>query len=70
MITSSLSLFEADAESFSGEESSASMNDGERTITAIQGAEGKRLMYKDPLAEQGYTKICEQKKGDEQLEPF
>ena len=23
------------------------MNDGERTITAIQGAEGKRLMYKD-----------------------
>lgn len=46
------------------------MNDGERTITAIQGAEGKRLMYKDPLAEQAYTKICEQKKGGEQLEPF
>jgi len=46
------------------------MNDAERTITAIQGAEGKRLMYKDPLAEQAYTKICEQKKGGEQLEPF
>lgn len=46
------------------------MNDGERTITAIQGAEAKRLMYKDPLAEQAYTKICEQKEGGEQLEPF
>jgi len=26
------------------------MNDGERTIAAIQSAEGKRLMYKQPLA--------------------
>ena len=25
------------------------LNDGERTITAIQAAEGKRLMYKEPL---------------------
>ena len=46
------------------------MNDGERTVFAIQGAEGKRLMYRDPLAEQAYTKICDQKKGGEQLEPF
>jgi len=46
------------------------MNDGERTITAIQGAEGKRLMYRDPLAERAYTKMREQKEGGEQLEPF
>ena len=26
------------------------MNDGERTIMAIKLAEGKRLMYKEPLA--------------------
>jgi transposase-like protein len=27
------------------------MNDGERTILAVKSAEGKRLMYKEPLAE-------------------
>jgi hypothetical protein len=37
------------------------MNDGERTIAAIKSAEGKRLMYKDPLAEREYTKTREQK---------
>lgn len=46
------------------------MNDGERTIAAIQGAEGKRLLYRDPLAERAYTKMREQKEGGEQLEPF
>jgi transposase-like protein len=47
------------------------MNDGERTVTAIRGAEGKRLMYKDPLAEQAYVNVKEHKEeGGEQLEPF
>jgi hypothetical protein len=41
------------------------LNDGERTILAVKAAEGKRLMYKDPLAERD-----EQKEGAEQLEPF
>jgi len=32
------------------------LNDGERTILAVKAAEGKRLMYKDPLAEhEGYS---------------
>ena len=44
------------------------MNDGERTVVAIQKAEGKRLMYKDPLAEGAYTDVREQKEGGEQLE--
>jgi hypothetical protein len=46
------------------------MNDGERTIAAIRSAEGKRLMYKDPVAEREYIKKREQEKGGEQLEPF
>jgi len=46
------------------------LNDGERTILAVKAAEGKRLMYKDPLAEREYIKTREQKKGGEQLEPF
>jgi hypothetical protein len=46
------------------------MNDGERTVAAIQAAEGKRLMYKDPVAEREYIKNREQEKGGEQLEPF
>jgi hypothetical protein len=46
------------------------LNDGERTIAAIQSAGGKRLMYKDPLAEREYIKNREQKEGGEQLEPF
>jgi hypothetical protein len=46
------------------------LNDGERTIAAIQSAEGKRLMYKDPVAEREYIKTREQEKGGEQLEPF
>jgi hypothetical protein len=33
------------------------MNDGERTITAIKAAEGKRLVYKDPFNKQeAYTR--------------
>jgi len=27
------------------------LNDGERTILAVKAAEGKRLMYRDPVAE-------------------
>jgi len=46
------------------------MNDGERTIAAIKAAEGKRLMYKDPVAEQAYIRNRGQEKGGEQLEPF
>jgi hypothetical protein len=47
------------------------MNDGERTIAAIKGAEGKRLMYRDPMAQQqAYTQLREKEKGGEQLEPF
>jgi ISXO2-like transposase domain len=30
------------------------MNDGERTILAVKAAEGKRLMYRDPVAEREY----------------
>ena len=43
---------------------------GERTIAAIQSAEGKRLMYKDPVAEREYIKTREQKEDGEQLEPL
>jgi hypothetical protein len=39
------------------------MNDGERTIAAIQAAEGKRLMYKDPVAEREYLGLLSRKKG-------
>ena len=46
------------------------MNDGERTVAAIKAAEGKRLMYKDPVAEREYIKTREEEKGGEQLEPF
>jgi hypothetical protein len=46
------------------------LNDGERTILAVKAAEGKRLMYKDPVAEREYIKTREQKKSGEQLEPF
>lgn len=47
------------------------MNDGERTIAAIKGAEGKRLRYTDPMAQQqAYTDEREKEKGGEQLEPF
>jgi len=52
------------------------LNDGERTILAVKAAEGKRLMYKDPVAEREYIKTreqkeaSEQKEGGEQLEPF
>jgi hypothetical protein len=46
------------------------LNDGESTIAAIQSADGKRLMYKDPLAEREYIKNREQKECGEQLEPF
>jgi hypothetical protein len=46
------------------------MNDGERTIAAIQAAEGKRLIYKDPMAEREYIKTRERKENGEQLEPF
>jgi len=44
------------------------LNDGERT--AIQAAEGKRLMYKDPVAEQAYIRSRGDGKSGEQLEPF
>jgi hypothetical protein len=37
------------------------LNDGERTILAVKAAEGKRLMYKDPVAEREYIKTREQK---------
>ena len=46
------------------------LNDGERTILGVKSAEGKRLMYKEPLAEREYTRLREQKEGGEQLEPF
>jgi len=46
------------------------MNDGERTIAVIKAAEGKRLMYKDPVAEQAYIRNRGHEKGGEQLEPF
>ena len=46
------------------------LNDGERTILAVKAAEGKRLMYKDPVAEREYIKTRKQKEGGEQLEPF
>jgi len=46
------------------------MNDGERTSALIQSTEGKRLMYKDPVAEREYIRTREQKEGGEQLEPF
>jgi hypothetical protein len=46
------------------------LNDGERTILAVKAAEGKRLMYKDPVAEREHIKTREQKKGGEHLEPF
>jgi len=46
------------------------LNDGERTILGVKSAEGKRLMYKDPIAEREYTRIREQKEVGEQLEPF
>jgi len=46
------------------------LNDGERTILAVKAAEGKRLMYRDPVAEREYIKTREQKEGGEQLEPF
>ncbi|HXZ41209.1 MAG TPA: IS1595 family transposase [Terriglobales bacterium] len=46
------------------------MNDGERTIAAIQAAEGKRLMYREPIEQQReYTKNREQE-GNQQVEPF
>jgi hypothetical protein len=46
------------------------MNDGERTILAAKAAEGKRLMYKDPVAEREYIKTREQKEeSGGQLEP-
>jgi len=37
------------------------MNDGERTITGITSAEGKRLRYQDPDAERQYTRTIEKK---------
>lgn len=46
------------------------LNDGERTILAMRASEGKRLMYREPIAEREYSKIREQKEGGEQLEPF
>jgi transposase-like protein len=46
------------------------LNDGERTILGIKSAEGKRLMYKDPLAQRAYTENRDEKEGDQQLEPF
>jgi|HubBroStandDraft_3_1064219.scaffolds.fasta_scaffold1351664_1 hypothetical protein len=45
------------------------MNDGERTIAVIRAAEGKRLRYKDPIAERAYIRNRGQGKAD-QLEPF
>src|SRR6266478_8970472 len=42
------------------------LNDGERTILAVKAAEGKRLMYKDPVAEREYIKTREQKEDGEQ----
>jgi hypothetical protein len=45
------------------------MNDGERTIAVIRAAEGKRLRYKDPVAEQAYIRNRGQEKA-EQIEPF
>ena len=44
------------------------MNDGERTVAAIKAAEGKRLMYKDPVAEREYIRTREQKENGAQLE--
>jgi len=44
------------------------LNDGERTILDVKAAEGKRLMYKDPIAEREYIKTREEE-GGEQLEP-
>lgn len=50
---------------------SRTMNDGERTVAAIKGAEGKRLMYRDPRAQQqAYMEQREKEKGGQQLEPF
>jgi hypothetical protein len=46
------------------------LNDVERTIAAVKAAEGKRLMYRDPVAEREYIKTREQKESGEQLEPF
>jgi len=47
------------------------MNDGERTPAAIKAAEGKRLMYKEPLEQQReYTRNRQQQKNHGQLEPF
>ncbi len=47
------------------------LNDGERTIAAIKGAEGRRLMYQDPMAQQReYTEQYERQKRGDQLEPF
>jgi hypothetical protein len=46
-----------------------SLNDGERTIAAIKGSEGKRLMYSDPFAPREAHAWHEEKEG-EQLEPF
>jgi transposase-like protein len=47
------------------------MNDGERTVAVIKSAEGKRLLYKEPLEQQReYTRDREQQKNNGQLEPF
>jgi hypothetical protein len=47
------------------------LNDGERTMLGIKSAEGKRLMYKDPIAEREYTRLRDDAKGSDQIEePF
>ena len=47
------------------------MNDGERTAAVIKSAEGKPLMYKEPLEQQReYPKDREQQENRGQLEPF
>lgn len=45
-------------------------NGSDKESAGERQAEGKRLMYKDPLAEREYIENREQEKGGEQLEPF
>lgn len=46
------------------------MNDGERTVAVIKCAEGKRLMYKEPLEQQREYTSNREEEGNQQLEPF
>ena len=46
------------------------LNDGERTVLLVKAAEGRRLRYRDPVAEQAYIRSRGDEKRGEQLEPF